>query len=132
MFIIFVTVFPLFHFKSRWIFTQRLPSVAYLTSLDQYSIGSLLLLVFYNCWHAFISTNVISDEKNRRREMDSYVLIVLSIFYLLFNIFFLTWFVKQYKNNKNFKKEFEEQDKLRSNVLNNIVLKLEIKDLMYY
>lgn len=29
----------------RWIVTQRLPSVPYLTSLDKYAIGSLLFLV---------------------------------------------------------------------------------------
>ena len=32
----------------RWIVTQRLPSVPYLTSLDKYAIGSLLFLVSFS------------------------------------------------------------------------------------
>ena len=45
----------------RWIVTQRLPTISYLTTLDLYAIGALVFLVSSCCWHAMIGTYLLKD-----------------------------------------------------------------------
>ena len=95
----------------RYVITQRLPSVAYLTSLDKYAIGSLLILVTFCCWHAIISSNVFAINDDNRIPIDDYFLIGSAVFYALFNLFFFLWFIKMYKSNKSSQIEFEKQNR---------------------
>jgi hypothetical protein len=41
----------------RWIVTQKLPTVSYLTTLDKYAIGALVFLALLCCWHGIIGTS---------------------------------------------------------------------------
>lgn len=91
----------------RWIVTQRLPSVAYLTSLDKYAIGSLLCLVLFCIWHSIIGSDLITGEKCQQKKIDSYVLIAATTFYLLYNLFCAVWFVRRSRTIKKFQKESE-------------------------
>ena len=93
----------------RWIVTQRLPSVAYLTSLDKYAIVSLLHLVLFCCWHSLIGTDIITAENSVRKMVDSYVLYGAALFYVLFNLTCLIWFVRMYRANKNIEKQFKKK-----------------------
>lgn len=77
----------------RWIVTQRLPSVPYLTSLDKYGIGSLLFLVIFCCWHSIIGSSVITSDSNNKKSIDYYALYALSALYVIFNIFYVCWFI---------------------------------------
>ena len=86
----------------RWIVTQRLPSVPYLTSLDKYAIGSLFSLVLFCVWHSLIGSNVITKDQEFRQVIDNYVFMGAGIFYLLYNIGYITWFIKMARSIKKF------------------------------
>jgi hypothetical protein len=96
----------------RWIVTQRLPSVAYLTSLDKYAIGSLLSLVLFCCWHSIIGSTVITSDISFKRTVDSYVLYGAAMFYVFYNLFYLIWFIRMYKANKNIENQFKKEDEM--------------------
>ena len=83
----------------------RLPSVPYLTSLDKYAIGSLLYLVLFCVWHSVIGSNVITDNIEFRKAIDSYVLIGSAILYFLYNFFYIAWFLKMHRAIKKFQNE---------------------------
>lgn len=86
----------------RWIVTQRLPSVPYLTSLDKYAIGSLFSLVLFCVWHSVIGSNVITKNPDKKQLIDNYVFMGAGIFYLLYNIGYITWFLKMARSIKKF------------------------------
>ena len=89
----------------RWIVTQRLPSVPYLTSLDKYAIGSLLYLVLFCVWHSIIGSSVISSELLAKRKVDGIVLYCAASFYILYNFGYIIWFFKMARANSNSLKE---------------------------
>jgi len=101
----------------RWIVTQRLPSVPYLTSLDKYAIGSLLHLVLFCVWHSIIGSNIIvSSEKDNlsyKRTIDTYVLACSAGFFILYNLFYIIWFFKMYRSINKFHKESLKKVKQR-------------------
>lgn len=96
----------------RWIVTQRLPSVAYLTSLDKYAIGSLLHLVLFCCWHSIIGSNLITSDNSLKKKIDTYVLYGAASFYVLYNFGYLIWFIRMYNTNKNIENQFKKEDEL--------------------
>ena len=85
----------------RWIVTQRLPSVPYLTSLDKYAIGSLLYLVLFCVWHSIIGSTIISPELTVKRKIDGIVLYCAAGIYIFFNFCYLIWFFKMARANSN-------------------------------
>jgi hypothetical protein len=91
----------------RWIVTQRLPSVGYLTSLDKYAIGSLLCLVLFCVWHSLIGSSMIATDADTRKYVDKIVLISAACFYLLYNLFCIVWFVRMHRTIKKFQDESE-------------------------
>ncbi len=101
----------------RWIVTQRLPSVPYLTSLDKYAIGSLLYLVLFCVWHSIIGSSIIiSSEKENvsyKRQVDTYVLACSAGFFILYNLFYIAWFFKMYRSINKFHKESLKKVKQR-------------------
>ena len=101
----------------RWVITQRLPSVPYLTSLDKYAIGSLLYLVLFCVWHSIIGSNIISDELYDRKKIDRYVLFGSALFCIIYNLCYVIWFVKMSKEIRKFQleglKEAAEQARVR-------------------
>lgn len=86
----------------RWIVTQKLPLVPYLTSLDKYAIGSLLYLVLFCVWHSLIGSNLVSSDVNTRKKIDRYVLYASVSLYIVYNLSYLTWFVRMYRSIRSF------------------------------
>ena len=91
----------------RWIVTQRLPTVSYLTTLDIYAIGALIFLVALCCWHATIGSDVINGDKDR---IDSIVLIIIGVVYVIYHIIYFTMFYKKYRRYEKIGKtaQYEE------------------------
>lgn len=89
----------------RWLVTQRLPSVAYLTSLDKYAIGSLLYLVLFCVWHSIIGSNIITREEQLRKKIDYCVLFGSTGSFIIFNLFYIIWFVKMFKSIRKFQND---------------------------
>jgi hypothetical protein len=111
----------------RWIVTQRLPSVAYLTSLDKYAIGSLLCLVIFCCWHSIIGSTVITSDNSLKKSIDTYVLYGAASYYVLYNLGYLIWFIRMGKANKNIENQFKKEDEQNKNP-NEILKKLKFEN----
>lgn len=86
----------------RWLVTQRLPSVPYLTSLDKYAIGSLFHLVIFCVWHSIIGSTAIANEPSYKKKFDCYFLYGSSTFFMFYNIFYACWFLKMSRSIKKF------------------------------
>ncbi|CAF0736813.1 unnamed protein product [Brachionus calyciflorus] len=56
----------------RWVITQRLPSVSYLTMLDKYSIGSIIFLFISFVWHSMIGSRTFSEDLASIKRLDRY------------------------------------------------------------
>lgn len=86
----------------RWIVTQRIPTVSYLTTLDKYAIVALIFLVALCGWHATIGSSVIyeSDMLNKER-VDLIVLIIIGILYVLYQIIYFILFYLKYRRYKH-------------------------------
>lgn len=89
----------------RWLVTQRIPPVPYLTSLDKYAIGSLFFLIAFCIWHSLIGSNVITQDKSLKRIIDTYVLIIFGVLACAHNLFFSIWFFKKRYELKHLKKD---------------------------
>lgn len=85
----------------RWLVTQRLPSVPYLTSLDKYAIGNLFHLVIFCVWHSIIGSDAF-EQKAFRKRFDCYFLYGASTFFLFYNIWYGFWFLKMSRSIKKF------------------------------
>lgn len=92
----------------RWIITQRLPAVSYLTMFDKYSIACLLVLVLLCVWHSIIGSSVITSENTK---IDAYALYTFSVLYFLLHLVFFLWFLKLYNSVQVFREE-QKQDQL--------------------
>ena len=91
----------------RWILTQRLPSVSYLTSLDKYTISCLFFLVFFCIWHSLISSSVLTTVDETRKSIDMYFLIASALLFALLNVVVIGWFVKMLMTIRTFKRSTE-------------------------
>ncbi len=93
----------------RWIITQRIPSVPYLTSIDKYAIGNLLFLVLFACWHSIVGSQIFDDVTTSIRiTIDTYVLCAFAIAFFIYTLVYVIWvfrmqyLIKQKKLNKKF------------------------------
>lgn len=102
----------------RWIVTQRLPSVPYLTSLDKYAIGSLFHLVLFCVWHSIIGSQAIASEPSNKKRFDIYFLYGSSTFFLFYNVSYACWFLKMSRSIQKFlddgRSEFKKQAEERA------------------
>lgn len=89
----------------RWVVTQRLPSVPYLTQFDKYAISSLLYLVLFCVWHSVIGSNIITSDSELRKKIDSYVLIGSAASYILYILFYVLWFLRMFKSTRKFQND---------------------------
>jgi hypothetical protein len=80
----------------RWIITQRLPSVSYLTFLDKYAIGCILLLGFLFMWDAVVGSKVISPDEDFLKTLEKDVIYGLAGAFLLFLFLIIAGFTKLY------------------------------------
>ncbi|XP_041374738.1 uncharacterized protein LOC121387632 isoform X2 [Gigantopelta aegis] len=72
-------------FKS--VVNQSLPRISYLTFMDKYLLASMVMLSGVCAWHGIVTT-LLSDPALANR-VDSIVLIVLAVIYILYNAGFL-------------------------------------------
>jgi hypothetical protein len=85
--------------------TQKLPTVSYLTTLDKYALGALIFLVMLCVWHAIIGSGIITSNQTN---IDTYVLIGLSISFLLFHIAYIAFFIYKFLRYRNIGKDIDE------------------------
>jgi hypothetical protein len=122
----------------RWIVTQKLPTVSYLTTLDKYAIGALVFLALLCCWHGIIgassdifylieidywnnnktiSANCSTSFKSKcttfRTDVDKYAFYSIAIlyagFHLIYILFFLFKFCRYCKLNVVHSTEEEDE-----------------------
>ena len=82
----------------RWIITQRIPPVSYLTSIDKYAIGNLLFLVLFASWHAIIGSTIFDSYGDTRFTIDAYLLGAFGIVFFIYTLFFILkikWMIKE-------------------------------------
>jgi hypothetical protein len=85
----------------RWIVTQKLPTVSYLTTLDKYAIGALIFLVCLCVWHAFIGSELFMKFKPDTVVLiDTFVLILIGLFYFLFHLVYIIHFLLRHGRYK--------------------------------
>lgn len=81
----------------RWIVTQKLPTVSYLTTLDKYAIGALIFLVSLCAWHAIIGSEIFSSTENSlASNIDKYALFGISGLYVMFHLIYIVYFLVRY------------------------------------
>ena len=80
-------IFILTQVNFRWIITQRIPSVAYLTSIDKYAIGNLFFLTLFAFWHAIIgSTCFQSFSADYISQIDMIACITFGVAFVIYNL----------------------------------------------
>ncbi|XP_025092548.1 uncharacterized protein LOC112562932 isoform X2 [Pomacea canaliculata] len=72
-------------FKS--VVNQSLPRISYLTYMDKYLLASMIMMSGVCAWHAVVIT--ILNDRGFADHVESIVLIVLGIVYVLFNVGFI-------------------------------------------
>jgi hypothetical protein len=93
----------------RWLITARLPSVSYLTFLDQFSLGGICILVALFLWHAIIGCGVINTSTSTIQAIEMYVAITYAVFYVLFLILMFVNFLKIEIHMRTFKRKSEKE-----------------------
>ena len=82
----------------RWIVTQKLPTVSYLTTLDKYAIVALIFLVSLCAWHAVIGSELFSSLKETLIiDIDKYALMSIGSLYFIFHLTYISYFLIRYK-----------------------------------
>lgn len=87
----------------RWLITQKLPSVSYLTLLDKYTIGCLIFLVLLCIWHSVVGSDILIPNIDQKIEKDCYVFIISAVVFVLFHLFFVIWLLKKIINIQQLK-----------------------------
>ena len=93
----------------RWIVTARLPSVSYLTLLDRFSIGCILVMALMFVWDAIVGSLVISSSVDYLKEIDMYVLILTAVCFVIFILFIVLDLVRIGVNFKRFKDKTKDE-----------------------
>lgn len=79
------------------------PTISYLTTLDQYAIISIVILVILCIWHSVIASVVFLNPSKVSRpilpdnlyvQIDRYVFIVMFAFYILIHIALIIWLIR--------------------------------------
>lgn len=93
----------------RWILSNSLPSISYLTLLDKYSIGSLLFLFAFFLWHSFLAYFIeISGASNASFDAklyDTYMFYGFICLYSTFNFTFILLICKILRSIKFMQKK---------------------------
>jgi hypothetical protein len=103
----------------RWIITSCLPSVSYLTFLDQFSIGGLFILVIVFVWDSVIGSELIATTTSfDKKSIETYVLIgfaalyVTFLAYIVFNFAWIEFYKKKFQRDSHAEwLELQEQKK---------------------
>jgi len=71
----------------KWVVNRCLPTISYLTSLDKYVLGSMVMLCLVCAWHALVSALPASQ----RKYWDNVALVAAVLLYLFFHGVFILW-----------------------------------------
>ena len=74
----------------RWLITQRIPPVSYLTAIDKYAIGNLFIQILFAMWHAIIGSGLFDSISDYRSTYDSYALYALTGIFMIYTLFTAT------------------------------------------
>ena len=76
----------------RWGYSTRcLPTINYLTSLDKYSIGSIIVIYLALLWHGLCAFLLRRAPQDIVVTVDMIVLTFFAFFYLMFHVVLLIW-----------------------------------------
>lgn len=90
----------------RWIITKNLPTISYLTTLDKYGISALIFLVALCAWHGIISSSIkLDNSRFDNYTIDTIVLIIFAILFVLFHVIYILVFHKKYNRYKHVGKQ---------------------------
>lgn len=95
----------------KWVINRSLPTVSYLTSLDQYAIVSISFLCLICFWHSIVGSPWLITDKNQAVEIDKWVLIGFSVLFVIIQIWLCIWFFVANIQVRNLKKK--ERDFLK-------------------
>ena len=96
----------------KWSFSSRcLPTVNYLTSLDIYSIESIVLVFLCFVWHGFVTIFFNFFDYNTVFIIDKVVLGILFFVFILVNLTLLVWSIYTLKIRKFAKMNNQNQSK---------------------
>ena len=103
----------------RWIVTQKLPTVSYLTTLDKYAIVALIFLVSLCAWHAVIGSVLFSSiDREYVKSIDKYALFFIVTLYFFFHVTYIGYFLFQFRRYSNVGKDTNEESKHSEEVKN--------------
>jgi hypothetical protein len=95
----------------KFLVTQKLPTVSYLTMLDKYAIGGTIFLVTLCAWHAIIGSRIIpSHTQPSPATIDAYALYTLGSLYSLFHIVYMAMFMHKFLQFGSIAKKEAEVD----------------------
>ena len=72
----------------KWVINRNLPPIAYLTTVDIYSINSIFFLSFLSCWHVSIG---YFHNNNDLAWVDRGFLIFIATFFILYHILYISY-----------------------------------------
>ena len=85
----------------RWVVSQRLPSISYLTILDKYAITALIYLVLLCIWHSIIgSTLFVQFTFNDRNRIDNILFYIIAGLFIGFHIVYIMYFLYKFLRYK--------------------------------
>lgn len=119
----------------RWILSNSIPSISYLTLLDKYSIGSIIFLFALFIWHTVLaaydhiifyenfhynnvtpSASVISEFSLKAKLYDKYFFYGFIFSYFVFNLTFLLVFLKILRSIKLIEKRSQNNDMTKNHL----------------
>jgi len=71
----------------KWVVNRCLPTISYLTSLDKYVLGSMVMLCLVCAWHALVS----ALPADQRKYWDNVALVAAVLLYIAFHGVFVLW-----------------------------------------
>ena len=80
----------------KWITNRSLPTVSYMTSLDKYSLTSILFLCAQCIWHSIISATMEIEQRCDYpfSFYDFIAFVLFCLMFLLLQLFFVFWLIK--------------------------------------
>ena len=88
----------------KWVVNRSLPTVSYLTSLDQYAIACIFYICLLCFYHSIIGSNSFPD-KEYARLIDMWVLITFAVMFFLFHLIIFVKFYLAFNEIKKLKRK---------------------------
>ena len=89
----------------RWTIGRLLPTVSYLTSLDKYSLCSMLIITMELLYHAIMGAIFPKLKEKNAYNIDKGFFIFFCILILLKQVLFIIWYIRIKKKRKKIRKE---------------------------